>query len=219
MSERYVVVSNVVEEVYLLLLEEKSSCNGVNRCVTPTLIEKSTILVKGFEVVGIGLGSEPVEVADFEIRPLLVVSRALDFHWKLSHHVAMVVGLSTVITEESHGVVLRNVFWVILHELLYAVPKSRDRLYVFVQTQHEAVLLLVVGHEFENVIIDIAEHLYTWLNTPVPFIVQHKWLFEEESRLKATHVTIAYRVAVDDLFLSHILTDLRSFFLVNVRGE
>ena len=42
-------------------------------------------------------------------------------------------------------------------KFLVAIPQSRDGLDVLVQTEDEAVLFLVVGHELEGVVVDVAE--------------------------------------------------------------
>jgi hypothetical protein len=68
--ERYVIVSNVVEEMDLFLLQEETSGDRMDWSITPTLIKESTILVERLEIVNVGLRSQPVEVADFEVRPL-----------------------------------------------------------------------------------------------------------------------------------------------------
>ncbi len=68
--ERYVVVSDIVEEMDLFLLQEETSGDRMDWGITPTLIKESTILVERLEIVKVGLRSQPVEVADFEVRPL-----------------------------------------------------------------------------------------------------------------------------------------------------
>ena len=132
---------------------------------------------------------------------------------------AMVVRITSIITQESHRVTISNVFWVVLHEFLGAVPKSRDGFHILVQAQDETVLLLIFGHEFERIIIDVAEQLNTWLDSPVPFIFQHQFLSEEEPRFKSAHVSITDGVAIDDLLLCHLLPNLACLFLVNVWWE
>ena len=70
MCERDMVVSDIVEEVDLVLLQQKTSSNGVDWSVAPSFIEESTIFVQGFEKVSISLRPEPVKIANFEVRPL-----------------------------------------------------------------------------------------------------------------------------------------------------
>ena len=71
MRERYVVVCNIVEKVNFFLLQEKTRGDGVNGSITPSLVKETTVLVELVKVIEISLRSEPVEVADFEIGPLV----------------------------------------------------------------------------------------------------------------------------------------------------
>jgi len=132
---------------------------------------------------------------------------------------AFVVCLTTVITEELHGIVLGDVLGEVLCEVLGRVPKGGDRLDVLVQAESEAVLFLVVGHELEGVIVDIAVQLDAGLDTPVPLVVEHQWVTEEEAGFVAAHVPVADGLTVDDLLLLHLLTNLGSLLLVNPFGK
>ncbi|TKW55601.1 hypothetical protein CTA1_12336 [Colletotrichum tanaceti] len=136
-----------------------------------------------------------------------------------TYEMTVVVGITAVITQEAHGIALCNVLGVVLHELLGAVPERWDSLDVLVQAQDEAVLLVVLLHEAEGIIVNIAEELDGGLDAPVVVVVQHGFLLEEEARLEATHVAVAHRVAVDDLALGHVLANLAGLFLVNPLGE
>ena len=71
MGERNVVVCNVVEEVNLLLLESQTGSDRVNGSIAPTLVEETTVLVELLKVVQVSGAAEPVEVTDFEVRPLI----------------------------------------------------------------------------------------------------------------------------------------------------
>jgi len=42
----------------------------VNGSIAPALIEETAILIEGLKEVEIRLGTEPLEVADFEVGPL-----------------------------------------------------------------------------------------------------------------------------------------------------
>lgn len=56
-SEGYVVIRNIVEEVNFFLLQEQTGCDRMDRRITPTLIEEASILVERFKEVEIWLGS------------------------------------------------------------------------------------------------------------------------------------------------------------------
>lgn len=136
-----------------------------------------------------------------------------------THKVALVVSVTAVVTEESHRVVLGNVLGVVGHKLLGAVPESRNGINVLVERENEAVLLVVLVHDTEGVVVDIAEELDRGLNTPVVLVVHHDLLSEEETRLESAHVAVADGVTVDDLAGGHILTNLLGLLLVNPLRE
>jgi len=67
MSEWNMIIGDVVEEVNLLFLQEKSGGDRVYWSITPTFIKESTILVERLEEIYVRLAAEPVEIADFEV--------------------------------------------------------------------------------------------------------------------------------------------------------
>ncbi len=160
-------------------------------------------MVQGCEEINVGIRTKPVEVTDFEVGP----------------EMAVVVRFTVIIAEELHRVVLGNVLREVLCEVLGGVPERGNGLDVFVQTEGEAVFLLLLGHELESIVVDIAVELNTGLDTPVPLIVKHQWVAEKETGLVAAHVSVADGVAVDDLLFLHLLTDLGSLVLVNPLWE
>ena len=46
MGEWHMVVSNIVKEMNLILVQEKACCNGMDWRIAPSLIEESAIFVK-----------------------------------------------------------------------------------------------------------------------------------------------------------------------------
>ena len=74
MRKWHVVVRNVVEEVDLVLIQEKTRGDGMHRGVTPSLVEETTVTIQGLEEVDVRLASEPIKVADLEVGPLRLVS-------------------------------------------------------------------------------------------------------------------------------------------------
>lgn len=69
--KRHMPVGNVVEKVYLLLRQHQTSSDRVHRRVAPALVEKTTIPIQAVEKVDIGLGPEPIEIANFKVGPLV----------------------------------------------------------------------------------------------------------------------------------------------------
>ena len=73
-----------------------------------------------------------------------------------THHMAMVVSISAIVTQETHGISLSDVLRVSLHKLLGAIPQSWNGFHIFVQAQHKTVFLLVVRHKFEGIVVNVA---------------------------------------------------------------
>jgi hypothetical protein len=67
MCKRYVIVCNVVEEMNLVLLQEKTCCNAVNWRIAPSLIKEAALLVKMLKVFQIFLRSKPFKACNLEI--------------------------------------------------------------------------------------------------------------------------------------------------------
>lgn len=74
MSERNVIVGDILEEVNLLLLKEKTSSDRVDRSITPSLVEETTVLVKRLEEIEVRLASEPGQATNLKVGPLNSIS-------------------------------------------------------------------------------------------------------------------------------------------------
>jgi hypothetical protein len=72
-----VIVSNILEEVELILLKEKTSSNRVHGSITPSLVEETTVLVQRLKEVKVRLAAEPRQAANFKVGPLNTVSYEL----------------------------------------------------------------------------------------------------------------------------------------------
>lgn len=68
--EGNVVVSNLIPELDLFLLQQQSGGDGVDGCVAPSFIEEATVLVERAEIVDVLLGPQPIQTSNFEVRPL-----------------------------------------------------------------------------------------------------------------------------------------------------
>lgn len=70
MGEWYVVVGNLIPEMDLFWLEHDGSSDRVDRRIAPSLVEKSTVLVQGGEVVNVLIRSQPFQAANLKVGPL-----------------------------------------------------------------------------------------------------------------------------------------------------
>lgn len=77
----------------------------------------------------------------------------------------------------------------------------------------------MVAHILKRIVAHITEEFDAWFHAPVPLVFIHQRLTEEEAGLEATHVSVAGRVSVDDLPLSHVRPDLSRLPLVNEVGK
>jgi hypothetical protein len=69
-GEGDVEVSNVVEEMNLVLVKEEAGGNGVHGSITPSLVEETAILVQRLEEVEVRLAAEPLKAANLKVGPL-----------------------------------------------------------------------------------------------------------------------------------------------------
>jgi len=68
----HVPVRNVVKEVDFLLLQHETRGNGMDRSVTPALVEETAVLVEGLEVVEVLTRAKPAKAANLEVGPLQI---------------------------------------------------------------------------------------------------------------------------------------------------
>ena len=217
MREWDMPVGDIVEEVDLFLLQGQSGGNGMDGGIAPSFIEEASVLVELVEEVEIGVRSQPIEIADFEVGPLHgeLVEKFDDMLVLLAYEMAVVVRFSAVVAHPVHGISFDYVLGMLLHEGLGTIPKRWDCLHVFVKADHETVLLPIIGHELKRVVGDVAVQLDMWFNAPIPLVVVHDGLAEEEARLESAHVPVALGVSIDDLSLCHVFPDFARLLLVD----
>lgn len=167
--------------------------------------------------------SQPVEITNFEIRPLqkvikTFVNKEVTNAWAKegdTHKMAKVICLPSILADEFQVIVLYNMLRVLLHEFLDTIPDRSYGVSVFIQTDNKAIFLLVVFHELERVETDVTEIFDAGLHSPIVVEFLEELLAEKESRFKTAHVSVADGISVDDLFLLHILPNLGGFCLVD----
>ena len=70
MSKWDMPVCNIFKEMNFLLFEQETRCNRVHRGITPSFVKEPTVFIQNVEEVYVSLGSQPIEISNFEIRPL-----------------------------------------------------------------------------------------------------------------------------------------------------
>lgn len=134
-----------------------------------------------------------------------------------TYKVAHVIIFAIVIADKSHQVVFGKVFGVLSHELLDAIPETRNGVLILVQRYNEAVFLFLGAHESEGVLRNVTEVLDVWLDSPVVIVVFQQVVAEEEAGFVATHMAVTDRAAVNHTL--HFLAGLGSLVLINPRRE
>lgn len=76
-SKRHVEVGNIVKEVNLRLVEQKTCANRVDGGIAPALVEKAAVLVKRVEKVNVGVAPHPVQATNLKVGPLTSLASAL----------------------------------------------------------------------------------------------------------------------------------------------
>jgi hypothetical protein len=74
-------VGDLVEEVDFILLQHQGCCYRVDGSVAPSFVEEAAILIKMLKVFDVSVGSQPVQIADFEIGPLYVKEWTSEMPW------------------------------------------------------------------------------------------------------------------------------------------
>lgn len=67
MGEGDVVVSNLIPELDLFLLQQQSGGDGVDGCVAPSFIEEATVLIERAEIVDVLLGPQPIQTSNLKV--------------------------------------------------------------------------------------------------------------------------------------------------------
>lgn len=138
---------------------EKPNCNTVNRCITPSLVKEPSSPVQVVEVVLVDFASPEFHICNLKIAPEMAC--------RVSIGLSIVFWSSRTIFYPVHSIVGVDVLWMFGQKLDRLRPQSRNALWCIVQIYRKAVCLVVVLHVSEDVIVDIAEKMYFWLDSPV----------------------------------------------------
>ena len=88
-------------------------------------------------------------------------------------------------------------------------PQCGQRLGRVVQVDGEAVRLVVVVHEAEDVVVDVAEEVHLGLHPPVVAVLGQRRVLVEEPAVPAAHLVVRQHVRVLHVLL---FQDVGGFF-------
>ena len=128
---------------------------------------------------------------------------------------AHVVGLSFVVGDKIHEVVLADVFWELVGELFYGTPEGADRSLVLAHGEDETVFLVVDLHELEQIVLDVAEQGDVVVDSPVVLVLVEQLTLPEETGLVAAHMSVWDGSTVRDVLLSESLAGTVELVSIN----
>lgn len=188
------LVSNIPEEPYLALRHEHSHTQGMYRRISKSLVIEASSSIQPVKVSFISIAAEEVQVPDFEVGEKLAV---------------VVVSTIMGIKQPVQVSVRMNQLWMGVDKRAGTRPKGRKGSSVIEDVHIEAVLHVVVAHEAEDVVVNVAEEVdlamgmsamndfggitptYIRLNAPVPVKILKTWVLVEESTIPTAHVSVA----------------------------
>lgn len=131
-----------------------------------------------------------------------------------------VVFWSTILVGEPfHGIIRMLMVTVVSQELDSLGPEGCDGLGRVVEVDGKAVCLVAVLHEAENIVVDIAEEVDLWLDTPVVLHVLESRVLVEQARVPAAHLVVAQHVRVLDIVLLEDVCALDKQVMVDPAGD
>ena len=179
------LVANVAEPPLAVLRQEHGNAEGMDGRVTEPFIEEATAAVEPVEIRLVAVGAEEIQGSDLEVGEELAV--------------IVVTASSAVGVKQPIEVSVRvDEFRMCVDEGAGAGPERREGAGVVEDVHVEAVFEIVVAHEAEDVIVDVAEEVDVRFDAPVPVEVAEAGVLVEEARVPAAHVPVGYHPAFAD---------------------
>lgn len=143
----------------LALVLKETKRDTMYRRITPSFIEETTSSVKMVEIVLICLATPEAHIRNLEVTP--------EVAGRITVRLVPVDGPALSLGQPRFGSVLVQVFGMLSDEFARLRPEGRNRRRCIVESDREAIGLVVVLHVAEHVVVDIAEEMNLGLDTPV----------------------------------------------------
>lgn len=172
----------------LALVFKQSKSNAVDRGIAPALVEETTSSIKMVEVVLVRLAAKEVHVRDLEITPEMtcrVALRSFVMCWS-----------ALIVCEPLNSAVLVQVIRMVGKKLDGFGPQGRQGLGFVVESNSEAIGLVVVLHVAEDIVIDVAKEVDFRFNAPVPSHILQGRMLIENAAIPSTHLMIRNHLGV-----------------------
>ena len=177
----------------LTLVLKQPQCDTMDRRVPPPFIKETTRSIQVLEIVFIRFGAPKLHVPNLEIAPKMTRAVPVRFY--------IVFRPPLTIHDPLLRIILVQVFWMCCHEFFGLWPQGRYGLRCIVKVDGEPVGLIVVTHPAKNVVINVAEKVYLWLDTPVVADILKGGVFIEHATIPAAHLMIRHHGTILNLLL------------------
>jgi hypothetical protein len=183
------------------------------RTVAPSLVEEPAGLIEMLKVRAVRLGAPKVDPGNLKVGPvvaavvgLAVVGRDprhhVGFREGLGVSVDEICGLASMpslLCQSFPSPVDNEVNKSCLEPTLCRLPQARNRILVLVQRDDKPVGAVVVLHDLERVVRDVAQELDVGLDAPVVLVRVEERVFEKEAGLVPTHLALCQPSVVSRL--------------------
>lgn len=159
--------------------------------ISPTLVKETACTVQVVEVVLIFATPPEAHVTNFKVAPEMTRRIAISL--------VVVIGPPGLVHQPVHGIVFMHVGRVRGKELGGLGPQGGDRVGGIVEIDRETVRLVVVLHEAEDVVINVAKEVHLGLNPPVVLRVGQRRVLVEETAVPAAHLVVRHHAGVLNL--------------------
>lgn len=190
---------------------EQAESYAVDWRIAPSLIKEAACAVEMVEIVFVGLAAPEIHVCDFKVAPEMAGAVAIGLE--------VMFGPSLAVNNPVHGIVLVQVVVVAGEELYRFGPEGGDAIGGVVQVDGEAVRLVVVLHEAEDIVIDVTEEMDLGFDAPVVLHVLQGGMLVEHARVPTAHLVVAEHVGILDIVLLQYVGALDKQVLVDPAGH
>lgn len=158
-EERNMLITDILEPMNFAGIFKETQSDTVDGSITPALVEEATSAIEMVKVLFVCRRAPEVQVCNLKVAPKVAG--------------AVAVGLEVMVWS---ALLVGQPFYSVVGVLMVAIrgeeldslgPQCRNRRGRVVEVDGEAVSLVAVLHEAEDVVVDVTEEVDLWLDAPV----------------------------------------------------
>jgi len=177
------LVSDISKEPDLAFRHEHGHAQSMNWRITESFIVEPASTIKPLEVFLVRFAPEEPQITNLEVREELAIIVVTPVEWiKQPVQICLRMYQLRMRVDETHR----------------PAPQTRETARIIQNIHRETIFDVVVAHEAEDIVVDVAEVVDVWLDAPVEVEFEESWMAIEKARVPATHVTVGYHPAFAD---------------------